>query len=322
MAISFVGTASWDSAASSGSSFTLNKPASVTTGDFLVAVFAADTFDSGGGDRTVTNPSGWTTVGHVYGGANGFIHVMTRTATASEPSSWNGSFTGGGTADRAAIVCAYRGVAGLAVDGESSTGSAASFATASVSNPAATNWRVVAAAYSSASTSYAIASNEVALRDRQPNSNIEPGMWDSNGTVATGSTSRTVSRGAAWESAMSWIGILDNQEGAVASGSLAVDLPLLSAAGSGELSYSAAMAVSLLMPSMTGAGIASPPSGTLAVPVVVTVSVVGASAARGSLDVLVLPVVDVVGETRHFGIRTVTPEREERIVRPRLGATD
>lgn len=322
MAISFVGTASWDSASTSGSSFTLSKPTGLASGDFLVAIFAADTFDSGGGDRTCTNPSGWTTVGHEYGGANGFIHVMTKTATGSEPSSWNGSFTGGSTPDRATVVCAYRGVAGLAVDGQSSTGSATTLNTASVSNPSATNWRVVAAAYSSASTSYAIASNEVSLRDRQPNSNVEPAIWDSNGTIASGSTSRQVSRGAAWESAMSWIGILDNQEGAVASGTLSGTLPLPTMTAAAELGYSGTLAGSLFLPTMTAAGIASPPSGTLAVPVVITVTVAGASAARGTLDVIAAPVVEVVGETRFFGIRTITPEREDRTVRPKLGATD
>ncbi|MFE6223003.1 hypothetical protein [Streptomyces sp. NPDC057854] len=322
MAISFVGVASWDSASTSGSAFTLNKPAGVASGDFLVAIFAADTFDSGGGDRTVSNPSGWTTVGHVYGGANGFIHVMTRAAGSSEPASWNGTFTGGSTADRASVVCAYRGVAGLAVDGESSTGSATTLNTASVSNPSATNWRVVAAAYSSASTSYAITSNEVSLRDRQPNANVEPAIWDSNGTIATGSTSRQVSRGAAWESAMAWIGILDNQEGAASSGTLSGSLPLPTMTASGSLSYSGTLAASLFLPTMTGGGIASPPSGALDVPVAVTVSMAGASAARGSLDVIAVPVVNVVGETRFFGIRTITPEREDRTVRPRLGATD
>lgn len=320
MAISYVADASWN-ASSSASTFTLTKPSGTASGDYMVAIFAADTFDSGGGDRTVSPPAGWTSQGHVYSGPNCVIDVMTRTAGGSEPGSWSGSFTGGSTPDRVAIVVTYRGVSGLALDRTASSGSSTSFSTGTVNNPTSTNWRVVAAAYSSASVSYAITSNEVSNRDTQPENNVEAGMWDSNGTIATGNTSRTVSRGAAWESAASWIGILDASDTAY-TGTLSCLLPDLSMTAAGFPAFPAVLAATLPLITMTAAAIGSPPSGTLGVDITPVMTATGATAASGTLVVAISPVFGIDAETRQFGIRVVTPEAESRTITPRLGTVD
>lgn len=322
MAISYIADASWNSGGSSSSSFTLQKPSGTASGDYMVAIVALDTFDGGGGNRTFTPPSGWTSQGHVYSGPNCVIDVMTRAAGSSEPSSWSGSFSGGSTPDRVSIVTTYRGVAGLAVDGTSSTGSGTSFSTATVNNPTATNWRVVAAAYASASVSYNITSNEVINRDTEPQSNVYGGMWDSNGTIGTGNTSRTVSRGAAWESAAAWIGILDASDGSVASGTLGISLPLLTVSNTASLSYSGTMAGNLPKPTMTADGIATPPAGPLDVLVLPTMTATMFTDASGTLGVMAGPIVEITAETRAFGIRVVTPARESRVTTPLRGATD
>src|ERR1041385_6244732 len=92
--ISFVAASTPWSANTSGSGFTINKPAGVAAGDLMIALLS---FAPGSGvtQRTVTVPSGWTKRDDVYAiGSDGYpnqICVMTRQATDTEPSTWTGS---------------------------------------------------------------------------------------------------------------------------------------------------------------------------------------------------------------------------------------
>lgn len=319
MAISFVSDDSW-SGSSSSSSFTLRRPSGISSGDFLVAILSMDTFENGGGNRSVTPPSGWTSQGHVYSSPNCVIDVMTKTVDSDEPSSWTGSLSSSSSA-RASIVAAYRGVSGLADDGTRSTGSSTSFRTATVNNPTTTNWRIVAAAYVSSSVSYQIESNESVNTERVTSDGTnEAGIWDSNGTIGTGNTNRTVSRGAVWESAASWIGILDAVDGAEVDGPLTATMPLISVSMDSELGYSGTMAATALLPTMTASGIATPPEGPLDIAITPVMTVSAATDASGTLDTVVLPVINFVTETRKFGIRVVVVEAEARRIVPLLGA--
>lgn len=314
MAISYVGSGS--GTGGSSSSFTIYKPTGTASGDFMIAIVALDTVTGGGGDRTFSPPSGWVSEGHRYSSPNCVIEIMRRTAGSSEPATWGGTFSGGTAGYVASITATYRGAVGIVADGVSSVGSATSFNTASVSNPTATNWRIVAGAYVSGSTSYAIASNEVRNLRRQSNTYVEAGIWDSNGTIGTGSTSRNVSRGAVWESATSWIGILDATDGAAVTGSLACTLPFLAVAASATLEFVSTMSTSLPAPGVDMSGIASPPSGPMDVVILPVVEVETYVDTEGTLDVVCLLVVEAVAETRSFGIRVVTPEREYRTISP------
>jgi hypothetical protein len=321
MAISFVASVGWNES-TDDTSYTLQKPSGVTTGDLMLAVLGLDLANDGGNDTTVSPPSGWTVLSDQHSPPNHQMVIMTRTAGASEPGSWNGTLSSG-RGPKASAVAAYRGVAGIAVDNDNTVGSGTSISTGSVTNPTATNWRVVLGAYSSASVSSTLSSNEVIKRQAAENSNVEVGIWDSNGTIATGSTSRTMSRGSVWESAAVYIGILDAIDGANVDGTLGATLSLPIVGAGATLSYSGTMAVTIPTgPQMTSEGIATPPAGPLSVAVTPDMSVTAATAAAGAADIDAGPIVNIVAETRFFGVRVVTPEAESRVVKPKLGPAD
>lgn len=324
MAISFVGSTGLADTNDSNTTYTLNKPSGIQSGDFLLGFIAY--WVTSGSERTVTPPSGWTLVRSAFAPA-GFsfqLAVVSKVASSSEPSSWTGSFSstmGGGVT----IVAAYRGTTSFAVHGESSVGSATSYSTATVNNPSTNNWRIVSAGYTSLSLSYEIDSNEVNERriigHDYSGDAVEIGLWDDGGSSSTGNTSRTISRGQQWDSSASFIGIL-TASNTTSSGSLGMDLFLPVMAGVADISYHAAMAATLPQLTMTSDGIASPPEGPLDVLILPVVEVSGAHEASGTLSASLTLSMAVVGETRRFGIRVVSPEPESRVTTPRLGAVD
>ena len=86
-----------------GTQLTLTKPAGTQTGDLLVAVVA----HGAGSRRSMTPPSGWTTVANTdrSNGKEVRIHAWYRVAGSSEPSSYAFTLTGGaGTAISGGIV--------------------------------------------------------------------------------------------------------------------------------------------------------------------------------------------------------------------------
>lgn len=324
MAISFV-SASEISSQVNSTNYTINKPSGIASGDFLVAVvFFSDTFVFS--QTTVNVPAGWTKVRDAFAdpGGNNYVSqlaVMTKTAGSSEPGSWSGSF--GSSKDWRVVCCAaYRGASGIVANNYGTAGNATSLSTNSVTNSAASNWRITAGGYTSASVSYALESNEIANRALDDEGgHIYSGIWDSGGTIGTGSTSRTISRGATWASACSWIGILDASDTAV-TGTLDATLPKMTMTASGSQSYDGVLAATLPKPTMTATAIGTPPEGPLSVAITPVMTATGATAASGTLGVLLAPVMTVVGETRTFGIRVVTPEAESRTTTPRRGAVD
>jgi hypothetical protein len=320
MAISFVASAGWDEV-TDDTSYTLQKPTGVASGDIMLAVLGLDLALDGGSDTTVTPPSGWTLLKSLTSPPNHQTAIMTRTAGSSEPGSWNGVLASG-RGPKASAVVAYRGAAGIAVSEDNTTGTGTSISTGSVTNPTATNWRVVLGAYSSASVSSTLSSNEVIKRQAAENANVEVGAWDSNGTISTGSTSRTMSRGSTWESAAVYMAILDAIDGPAVSGSLSITMSLPVPDIDATQFYEATLAVSTPIPTMTASGIATPPDGPLVVVVTPSMDVSASQHAAGSLDVIPAPDVNIVAETRKFGIRVVTPGAEDRTVRPKLGAVD
>lgn len=191
---------------------------------------------------------------------------------------------------------------------------------------------MVFGAYVSSTANYTIGSNELTQRkiDQAVNgpdgytSAIQAGLWDSGGTIASGNTSRNITRGAVWESAASWIAIMQPDDPAV-DGTLSATLSKPTMTASGSIGYDGTLAATLpSMPAVSMSGISTPPEGPLDVLVLPVVSMSGATAASGSLVVLAGPTVTLNGETRFFGVRVVTPEREleKRITTPRLGAVD
>lgn len=329
MAISFVASSSWTTN-SSGTGFTIQKPAGTVSGDLMVAIVAIQLFPSAT-TVTITNPSGWSTQDSVSSPPDLQIRVMHRVAGSSEPSSWNGSISAS-RIQRVTICGTYRGSTFITPKGTSSIGGATTLNTATINNPASDDWRMVFGAYVSSTANYTIGSNELTQRkiDQAVNgpdgytSAIQAGLWDSGGTIASGNTSRNITRGAVWESAASWIAIMQPDDPAV-DGTLSATLSKPTMTASGSIGYDGTLAATLpSMPAVSMSGISTPPEGPLDVLVLPVVSMSGATAASGSLVVLAGPTVTLNGETRFFGVRVVTPEREleKRITTPRLGAVD
>lgn len=326
MAISFVNSVTTTSTSNS-SSFTITKPTGVTinSGDFMIGVVAHFSSQSEEEQVSVTPPTGWTLIDDVFSfGTNSVqLSVMTRTAGSSEPGSWNGSFSGSQSI-KVQMCAVYRGVTGFGDATSDTAGFDNSYSVGSVTNDSSNNWRILIAAYGSGSNSYVLESSEVryaAWGSVDPGTAIEAAIFDSNGTVSIGNHSRTVSRDANWGTSAGWISTLVASSAEV-PGTMSVTMPKVSVSLAGELGYSGSLAATMPKPSMTASGIASPPEGPLAIVVSPVVSVAGAHHASGSLSVVVLPVMEAVAETRAFGIRVITPEREVRVVRPRLGAVD
>lgn len=142
--ISYVATGTAFSSTSSGSGFTLNKPAGVADGDLLVAYVAADA------GVVVTPPDGWTLVNSVASGgtAGTCLSILMRDGLAADAATWVGNLSASGNRRRATVV-AYRGAAAtsaqLAVEAlaGSTTGSTVP-TTPALSNSLADSWRLSA----------------------------------------------------------------------------------------------------------------------------------------------------------------------------------
>ncbi len=106
--VSYVSTGTADSQTSSGTGFTLNKPASVADGDLLVAYVAADA----GVVTQALAPSGWTVVNAIDSGSGSAatLSILMRDGLAADGATWVGNLSATGTRRRAVVV-AYRGAA-------------------------------------------------------------------------------------------------------------------------------------------------------------------------------------------------------------------
>lgn len=328
MPISFVGQTS---ATSQGNdtSFQLLKPTGISAGDFLIGVVA--TFPGRNeGKATITPPSGWTVVSDFISQSGQVqpcqLTIMTKTATGSEPGSWVGTYSASAYVESQLCV-AYRGVLAIESSDTAVTGNATSLNVGPVTSSQETDWRITIGAYSSSSVSFAIESNELTervvagLKRSDDTCAVMAGVWDSGGAVSIGSHTRNITRDGTWGSAAAYLAILDATDVSI-EGTLEADLPLPTVAGAGKVSVDGPLAVTMPKPAFSGSGFATPPSGTLDVLVLPMVSVSGAVNPTGELEASILPVVDVVAETRRFGIRVVIPEPESRVIVPRLSAVD
>lgn len=142
--IAFVATGSAFTDTSTGTGYTLNKPAGLADADLLVAYVSSDT----GG--TAIPPTGWVVVDDVQntGTVPSGLTVLMRDGLAADPSTWTSNFNTSATRKRA-IVVAYRGAAPtatqLATENVSkSTSGGLTPATASVTNTDPNAWRLSA----------------------------------------------------------------------------------------------------------------------------------------------------------------------------------
>lgn len=215
--IAYVGKATaWSSTGTANTSYTINRPSGVASGDLMIASAAFS------GNVTVTAPSGWTTVrtihqtvspGDEHSGSTTFW-IGKRTAGSSESASWTGSHTS--TARPKITQCvAYRNCADAStqfIDEGQSTNPGYHLTTDTVTNTDSKAWRVsMFAACTDVSNS--VTSTEVIERADDSTSlsgypDMSIGCYDSNGTVSTGNHSRQGTFSASVFSGASWIAIL------------------------------------------------------------------------------------------------------------------
>ncbi len=318
MAIAFVAAGTTYSNTAGGTTFTLNKPAGVSAGDRIYALVACW---ANGSQKTIT-ATGWTVLNTAFrdmGTDELQLTVLTRYVEAGDPASWTA--TASGTVYlRVALTAAYSGVQETGNRGTSTTGNGSSFSTATVNATEANSWRTVFGAYFSGSASYNISSNETirrAIEDADNSGAVQAAIWDSNATIATGNTSRSVSRSANWTCAASVIVLLEPSTGTPASGDLAGAIAAVEADADGEAHNDATVSASL--PAVVAAldGYGQPPTvtGTAAASIpAVTSSLDGGTVVSGSMDAIASVSAEVTGETRFFGIRTIIVEADDRTI--------
>lgn len=226
--ISFVGKGTAWSTSGNTTSFVINRPSGVVSGDLmLAAVIIADSVVP-----TITAPAGWTVV-RQFTSTDSFsssrMAVLKRTAGGSEPTSWTGTLS---ATVKPVVVesLAYRNCDlasnQFVAENESTSGSGNTITTATVSNTESTSWRVCFFGYSGDYYT-AGSTSEVSERD-DVSAEYQISAWsyrtatllsaDSNGPVSTGSHSRTGSLNRSYYAATSWIGLLKQLPSAPAPG--------------------------------------------------------------------------------------------------------
>lgn len=217
--IAYVGRATAWTTTSDATSFVINRPSNVVSGDLMIATVAI----SDSVIATLTAPSGWTVVQQLTSSdsfASCRFAVLKRTAGASEPSSWTGSLSA--TVKPVVVqAVAYRN-ADLATNqfianGTSTSGSGSTIGTTTVTNTDSRAWRICAfGASGDYFTSWDDTSEVTERCDDSAEYRISYYsyrtatlmMADSNGSVGTGNHSRTGSLDRSYYAAASWIGII------------------------------------------------------------------------------------------------------------------
>lgn len=212
--IQYVGKGSKWSQQTATTSYSINRPTGVKSGDLMIAVA---TF--GGTITTVTPPSGWTLVrqaAQADGTGPCTFAVFKRTAGSSEPSSWSGTLS---SSSRPTITqsVAYRNCKDASLqfvgDNTSTLASGDTITTATVSNTTSNAWRISAFGMTTDEVAHWESSSEVIERSNDHQFSYTPvdvnaAIYDSNGPISTGSHARTATSERNVYAAVAWIGII------------------------------------------------------------------------------------------------------------------
>jgi hypothetical protein len=201
----------------SSTSYTLYRPPGLIDGDLLIATLVVS-----GNISTVTPPANWVLVRKTVatnGGNSVTVAILKKTALV-EPSSWTGSMSSTSSRKTTGVV-AYRN-AELWTNQFIAENSATDISGSSLTTPTVTNtdsraWRIsVFGTYSTTAYFEVMSSTEV--KERIDYSvpitygysavTTSLGMYDSNGTVSTGSHSRTGTLSSNFYASVGWIGII------------------------------------------------------------------------------------------------------------------
>jgi hypothetical protein len=211
-AITYVGLGTpWGS--NTSGSYTINKPSGTQTGDLMIA--SLGTVSS----ATVTPPAGWTVRyqgSYTSNGGPSLLCVMYRIAGASEPASWTGTYSGGSSYGRNVTQCvAYRNVNAAApfIDSAgNSLNGVNPITTGTVTNTNSLAWRISIFAGLTTGASGWTSSEAIERNDNYytySSGTESVAMFDSNGSVGTGSYTRTGTSSASTYAVNSFIGLLN-----------------------------------------------------------------------------------------------------------------
>lgn len=199
--------------ATNGSDFTLNKPAGVVAGDFMLAFVTVNSATA-----TCTAPAGWTLVDTVRANAGGTpntsMFVLKRSAGGSEPSSWADGLVSTASTRRTAIVSAYSGASDVSSSTSASTINATPLylTTPTLNNTDPNAWRVTAFAVNDNATGGTMTAN------RLPPSTVPSIAYVGQGTL--------------WGNGNSGTNYTINRPSGVASGDLMMGFLAISGAAS------------------------------------------------------------------------------------------
>lgn len=251
--ISYVGAASAWKSTGTKTSFQINRPSGIASGDLMIATIGIH-----GSVSTINAPSGWTKVQHKISGGTypTTMAVFTRTAGGSEPTSWTGSTNSAGSGTRLSQCLAYRGAAdhSLQFVAEAATASSNTYSTnysgtGTITNTDGRSWRIAAFTANAADLGYFADCNE--NRERRNNSvssysdsnAMTVAVYDSGGVVSTGSHKRTAywynesysgSYSYNYASSCAWIGLIRASPNAPASGVSQPEIGTEGVAGTGS----------------------------------------------------------------------------------------
>lgn len=216
--IEYLGIASWNSV-TTGRNYTLTKPTGssplpIQDNDLLIAFVTSSVHCS------ITPPPGWSTVASASiddGNEDVALHVLKRTALASDPGTWETGSLSADSTRRSAVVVAYRGAAHadeqfLADAVRTDATGALVHKTATVTNTDANAWRIAAFAATDDVTGGAFTANV-----NPPSNNPPPITY--------------VGKATTWVSTSSTNSFTVNKPAGVQSG----DLMIASACFSGEM---------------------------------------------------------------------------------------
>lgn len=214
--ISYVGAANDWGTHSNTTSYTINKPSGVISGDLMIAAVLFS-----GNTATVNTPSGWTLVrktvkainnGDERSGSTTMV-VFKRVAGSSEPNSWTATHTASGQPKITQAV-AYRGCDSTLIAETANTAeSASTVSTGSVTNTNSKAWRVSIFGAATSFSNYWDSADNKERVDDSSNLSSSPdtvlAINDSNSTVGTGAHSRSAKIGDdSFFTAIGWIGLL------------------------------------------------------------------------------------------------------------------
>ncbi|WP_226652497.1 hypothetical protein [Streptomyces hydrogenans] len=292
----------------------VTKPTGTASGDLLTA-FVTSNY------QAVTAPAGWTKLDD-YGIETFRVHVFRKVAGGSEPSSFTFSVPSAAT-----LLCqasAWRGVDNATpIDivpvlsasfnsSEPMTTEAASGGTqgrmvyfraarrASSGTPitytASGVTELSDSGVAASGNAFAYSGGLYMATSDYAGSGSKPGLAITASTTETHNVTVTMAIRAGGNAAV-----------------LEVDLPSISSVSmSGSAAYPATMAADLPLPDVAVDAFHGFYEGPLSALVEIAVSITGRTEPRGPMSVLLLPAVDIGGETRRFAENVVTPERDER----------